>query len=65
MQPVKFNGNSADFPTFRRRLIDNLEDGILNDSQKIDFLPKFVLGEAYKTVKRVTGCSYLDIVTFL
>ena len=57
MPPVKFDGNPADFPTFRRRLINNLEDGILIDSQKIEFLPKFVSGEAYETVKRVTGCS--------
>ncbi|XP_028416298.1 uncharacterized protein LOC114540222 [Dendronephthya gigantea] len=65
MQPVKFDANPADFPTFRKRLIDKNEDGILNDSQKIEFLPKFVSGEAYETVKRVTGCSYPDIVAIL
>ncbi|CAB4008456.1 Hypothetical predicted protein [Paramuricea clavata] len=65
MQPVKFDGNPSDFPTFRKRLIDNLEDGVLNDSQKIEFLPKFVSGDAYETVKRVAGCSYPDIIVIL
>jgi hypothetical protein len=31
------------------------------DGKPSDFLPKFVSGEAYETVKRVGGCSYLDI----
>ena len=31
MQPVKFSGNAADFPVFRRRIRDNLEDGLLSD----------------------------------
>ena len=65
MQPVKFDGKPADFPTFRKRLIDILEDGVLNDSQKVEFLPKFVAGEAYETVKRATGCSYPDIIANL
>ena len=65
MQPVKFDSKPADFPAFRKRLIDNLKDGVLNDSQKIEFLPKLVAGEAYETVKRATGCSYPDIVANL
>jgi hypothetical protein len=47
-QPVKFDSKQSDFPTFRKRLIDNLEDGVLNDSQKVEFLPKFVSEEALK-----------------
>jgi len=46
MHPIKFSGNPSDYPTFRNRLRDNLEDGILNDSQKLEFLPKFLSGEA-------------------
>ena len=65
MQPIKFYGNSADFPNFRNRLKDNLEDGLLTDSQKIDFLPKFVSGEAYEVVERASGCSYKDVVVVL
>ena len=61
MQPVKFSGNAADFPVFRSRIRDNL-DGLLSDAQKIEFLPKFVSGEAYDVVARSAGCSYEDIV---
>ena len=39
MHPIKFSGNPSDYPTFRNRLCDNLEDGILNDSPKLEFLP--------------------------
>ena len=38
-----------------------LEDGLLSDAQKIEFLPKFVTGEAYNVVERSSGCSYEDI----
>ena len=65
MQPVKFSGNAADFLVFRRRIRDNLEDGLLSDAQKIEFLPKFVSGEAYDVVARSAGCSYEDIVANL
>lgn len=63
MQPVKFSGNAADFPVFRRRIRDNLEDGLLSDAQKIGFLPTFVSGEAYEVVERSARCLYEDIVT--
>ena len=58
MQPIKFSGNPSDYPTFRNRLRDNLEDNILSDSQKLEFLPKFLSGEAYEVTERVAGCSY-------
>ena len=64
MQPVKFSGSAADFSVFRRRIRDNLEDG-LSDAQKIEFLPKFITGEAYDVVARSAGCSYEDIVADL
>ncbi|XP_048587898.1 uncharacterized protein LOC125571976 [Nematostella vectensis] len=65
MQPVKFSGNPSDFPNFRKRLRDNLEDEILSDSQKVEFLPKFLSGEAFEVVERVSGCSYSVIVDIL
>ena len=34
---------------------------MLNDSQKVEFLPMFVAEEAYETVKRATCCSYPGI----
>ena len=42
-----------------------LEDGLLSDAQKIEFLPKFVTGEAYDAVERSARCSYEDIVANL
>ena len=65
MHHVKFDGKPSDFPVFRKRLIDNLEDGLLTDSQMVEFLPKFVYGEAYEAVKRAVGCSYPDIIEML
>ncbi|KAL9978795.1 hypothetical protein ACROYT_G016358 [Oculina patagonica] len=65
MQPVKFSRNAADFPGFRRSIRDNLEDGLLSATQKIEFLPKFVSGEAYEVVERSAGCAYKDIVANL
>ena len=65
MHPIKFSGNPSDYPTFRNRLRDNLEDGILNDSQKLEFLPKFFSGEAYEVVERVSGCSYDSVLRIL
>ena len=65
MQPVKFSGNPSDYPTFRERLRDNLEDEVLSDSQKLEFLPKFVTGEVYEVIERVAGCSYETIMEIL
>ena len=65
MHPIKFSGNPSDYPTFRNRLRDNLEDGILNDSEKLEFLRKFLSGEAYEVVERVSGCSYDSVLRIL
>ena len=65
MQQAKFRGSAADFPVFRRRIWDNLEDGLLSDGQKIEFLPKFVTGEPNDVVARSAECSYEDIVANL
>ena len=65
MHPIKFSGNPSDYPTFRNRLRDNLEDGILNDSQKLEFLPKFLSGKAYEVLERVLGCSYDSVLRIL
>ena len=65
MHPIKFSGNPSDYPNFRNRLRDNLEDDILSDSQKVEFLPKFLSGEALEVVERVTGCTYPVIIKIL
>ena len=65
MQPVKFSGKPSDYPTFRERLCDSLEDEVSSDSQKLEFLPKFVTVEVYKVIERVAGCSYEAIMEIL
>ena len=65
MHPIKFSGKPSDYPIFRNRVRDNLEDGILNDSQKLEFLPKFLSGEACEVVERVSGCSYDSVLRIL
>ena len=65
MHPIKFSRNPSDYPTFRNRLRDNLEDGILNDSQKWEFLPTFLSGKAYEVLQRVSGCSYDSVLRML
>ena len=65
MHPIKFSGKPSDYPTFRNRVGDNLEDGILNDSQKLEFLPRFLSGEACEVVERVSGCSYDSVLRIL
>ena len=65
MYPVKFSVNRSDFPTFRTGLRDKLEVEVLNDNQKLEFLPKFATGEVYALNERVAGWSceaILDIV---
>ena len=54
MHPIKFSRNPSHYPAFRNRLRDNLEDGILNDSQKFELLPKSLSGKAYEIVERVS-----------
>lgn len=65
MRPITFQGSSSDFPIFRNCIRDNLQDGLLTDAQKVEFLPKFLSGEAYEVVERASGCSYDDIVKLL
>ena len=65
IQPVKFTGNPSDYPTFRDRIRDNLEDNVLTDSQKVEFLPKFLAREPLEVVERVSGCTCNEIITIL
>ena len=65
IQPVKFTGNPSDYPTFRDRIRDNLEDNVLTDSQKVEFLPKFLAHEPLEVAERVSGCTYNEIITIL
>ena len=37
----------------------------MKDSQKLEFLPKFLSGKAYEVVERVSGCSYDSVLRIL
>ena len=42
-----------------------MDDKILNDSKKIEFLPNFLSGEPYDVIERVSGCSYNSVLNTL
>ncbi|KAK6168069.1 hypothetical protein SNE40_021968 [Patella caerulea] len=44
MRPVKFCGDPADYTIFQERVRTHLEDGLLAESQKVEFLNKFIEG---------------------
>ena len=33
----------------------DLQDEVLSDSQKLEFLPRFVTGEVYEVIERIKG----------
>ena len=37
----------------------------MNDSQKLEFLPKFLSGKAFEVLERVSGCSYDSVLRIL
>ena len=60
MQPTRFRGNPVDFPFFRDQMRIHLESDLLTDAQRVEYLPKFVTGEALEVVKRIRGCSFIQ-----
>ena len=63
--PTQFNGNPADFPVFREQTRTHLESELLTDAQRIEYLPKFLKGEALEVIERNRGCSYKDLMKTL
>lgn len=63
--PTQFNGNPADFPFFREQTRTHLESELLTDAQRIEYLPKFLKGEALEVIERNRGCSYKDLMKTL
>lgn len=56
--PTKFSGNPSEFPFFQAQVQAHLESRLLSDAQKVEYLPKFLTGEALEVVKRNRGCSF-------
>ena len=65
IRPTQFSGNPVDFPRFREQIHTHLEDDLLTDAQRVEYLPKFVTGEALEVVRRNRGCSFNDIMKTL
>lgn len=63
--PTQFDGNPADFPFFRDQTRTHLESELLTDAQRVEYLPKFLKGEALEVIKRNRGCSYKDLMKTL
>ena len=65
MQPTRFSRSPVDFPFFRDQIRTHLESALLTDAQRVEYLPKFVTGEALEVVKRNRGCSFNNIMKTL
>ena len=65
MKATQFSGNPAEFPLFREQVRTHLESDLLTDAQQVEYLPKFVAGEALKVVKRNRGCTFNEIMKTL
>ena len=65
MQPTRFSGNPVDYPSFRDQIRTHLESDLLTGAQRVEYLPKFVTGEALDVVKRNRGSSFKDIMKTL
>jgi len=60
--PTQFSGNPADFPFFRDQVRTHLKSELLTDAQRVQYLPKFLKGEALEVIERNRGCSYYDLM---
>jgi hypothetical protein len=65
IKPTQFSGKPADFPFLRKQLKEHLETELLSDAQRVEYLPKFLCGDALEVIKRNRGCSYKDLVHIL
>ena len=65
IQPTRFSESPVDFPFFRNQIRTHLFSDLLTDAQSIEYLLKFVTGEALEVVKRNRGCSFNDIMKTL
>ena len=65
ISPTPFNGNPADFPFFKEQAHTHLESELLTDAQRVEYLPKFLKGEALEVIKRNRGSSYSELMKIL
>lgn len=65
IRPTQFSGKPSEFPFFRAQTKNHLEGDLLTDAQRVEYLPKFLTGDALEVLKRNRGCSYETIVQIL
>ncbi|XP_031550293.1 uncharacterized protein LOC116287752 [Actinia tenebrosa] len=61
-RPRQFSGKPSGFPFFCAQIKNHLEGDLLIDAQRVEYLPKFLIGDALEVLKRNRGCSYETIV---
>lgn len=49
--PTQFSGNPADFPFFRDQVHTHLESELVIHAQHVEYLPKFLKGEALAVIE--------------
>lgn len=59
--PTQFSCNPVDFPSFRHQVCTHLERELLTDTEHVNYLPKFLKGEALEVIEWNRGCSYNDL----
>ena len=49
--PTQFSGNPVDFHFFRHQVRTHLERELLTDTEHVNYLPKFLKGEALEVIE--------------
>ena len=64
--PPKFAGDSAEFPVFKQRMQDWLDEKGFTEKEKVTYLLSFVDGDAKEAIKHCEiGDGYLEAMTIL
>ena len=65
--PPKFAGDSAEFPVFKQRMEDWLDEKGFTEKEKVTYLLSFVDGDAKEAIKHceIEGDGYLEAMTIL
>ena len=65
--PLKFAGDSAEFPVFKQRMQDWLDEKGFTEKEKVTYLLSFVDGDAKEAIKHceIEGDGYSEAMTIL
>ena len=62
---MHISGQSSGDPLLSKKVCAHLETELLSDSQRVEYLPKFLWGKALDVVERNRGCSYKVLIQTL